>query len=139
MFVIADLHMRCITLYLRLGSPLSTRFSYVVVNMTNHCVHFVIYLNIRIIHDTISWKILRWDNFFYFKSSIETTYCESTFISWHQFSWFLQNPLIPGFLNSWFQTLQATINGKIVFKWTTKSTKIRTPWLIMVSQYLSLW
>jgi hypothetical protein len=39
---------------------------------------------------------------------------ENTFIHWHQFSWFLQNALIHGFLNSWFQTLQATINGKIV-------------------------
>jgi hypothetical protein len=41
-------------------------------------------------------------------------YSESTFIHWHQFSWFLQNASIHGFLNSWFQTLQATINGKIV-------------------------
>ena len=98
-------------------------------------------------------------------------YCESTFIHWHQFSWFLQNTLIHefliswflqntlihgfliswflqntlihGFLISWFQTLQATINGKLYFigflfswfKWTTKSTKIRAPRLIMISQY----
>ena len=41
-------------------------------------------------------------------------YCESTCIDWHSFSWFLENALIHGFLNSWFQTLQATINGKIV-------------------------
>jgi len=41
---------------------------------------------------------------------------ESTFIRWHHFSWFLQNSLIHG-LNSWFQTLQLTINGKIVFRW----------------------
>jgi len=44
-------------------------------------------------------------------------YCESTLICWHQFTWFLQNAVIYGFLNSWFQTLQATINGKIVFRW----------------------
>jgi hypothetical protein len=25
--------------------------------------------------------------------------------------------LIHGFLNSWFQTLQTTMNGKIVFRW----------------------
>ena len=37
-------------------------------------------------------------------------YCESTFICWHQFLWFLKNALIHGFLNSWFQTLHATIN-----------------------------
>jgi predicted MPP superfamily phosphohydrolase len=36
-------------------------------------------------------------------------YCESTFIRWHQFSWFLQNALIHGFLISWFQTRQATV------------------------------
>ena len=35
----------------------------------------------------------------------------------NQLSWFLQNALIPGFLNSWFQTIQATINGNIVFRW----------------------
>ena len=42
-------------------------------------------------------------------------YCESTFIGCHQFSWLLQNTLSLGFLNSYFQTLHATINGKIVF------------------------
>jgi hypothetical protein len=36
-------------------------------------------------------------------------YCESTVL--------LQNALIHGFLNSWFQTLPATINGKIVFRY----------------------
>jgi len=36
-------------------------------------------------------------------------YCESTIIRWHQ------NALIRWFLNSWFQTLQATINGENVF------------------------
>ena len=46
--------------------------------------------------------------FMYFK-----IYCESTFIRWHQFSWFLQNTFIREFLITWFQTLQATINGKI--------------------------
>ena len=50
-------------------------------------------------------------------------YCESTFIHWHQSSWFLQNAFIARFLNSWFQTLKTTINGKIVFRW--KSTKMR--------------
>jgi hypothetical protein len=43
------------------------------------------------------------------------SYCESTFIRWHRFSWIL-NALIHGFLNSWFQTLQARINRKIVFR-----------------------
>jgi len=47
----------------------------------------------------------------------KNTYCESTIICWHQFLWFLQNALINGFLNSWFQTLQARINGKIAFHW----------------------
>jgi hypothetical protein len=44
-------------------------------------------------------------------------YCENTIIRWYQFSWFLQNALISLFLNSWFQTLHATIHGKIVFRW----------------------
>jgi hypothetical protein len=44
-------------------------------------------------------------------------YCENTFILWYQFLWFLQNALIHRFLNSWFQTLQKTVNGKIVFCW----------------------
>jgi hypothetical protein len=53
-------------------------------------------------------------------------FCEITFIRWHQFSWFLQNALIPGFLNSWFQVVH-------VFRWilifmhlmgTTKSAKL---------------
>jgi hypothetical protein len=53
---------------------------------------------------------------------------KSTFIRWHQFSlflqnalihgflnsWFLQNTLIHGFLNSWFQTLQTTVSGNIL-------------------------
>ena len=33
------------------------------------------------------------------------------------FSWFLQNVVIHGFLNSWFQALHARVNGKIVFHW----------------------
>jgi hypothetical protein len=33
----------------------------------------------------------------------------SSFIRWHQFSCFLQNALIRGFLNSSFRMLQATI------------------------------
>ena len=37
-------------------------------------------------------------------------YCESTFIHWNQFSWFLQTAVIHGFLNSWFQTLHFTGN-----------------------------
>jgi len=45
------------------------------------------------------------------------SYCESTFIRWHQFSWFLQNSFFHGFLNSWLQILQATINRNIVFRW----------------------
>ena len=49
-----------------------------------------------------------------FKPKMINRYCESTFIHWHKFLWFLQNALIPGLLNSWFQRLQATINGKIV-------------------------
>ena len=42
-------------------------------------------------------------------------YCESTIIHWYQFPWFLQKALIHGFLNSWFQTLQATINDPWVY------------------------
>ena len=43
-------------------------------------------------------------------------YCENIFIRWHQFLGFLTNALIIGFLkNLGFQTLQATVNGKIVF------------------------
>jgi hypothetical protein len=111
-------------------------------------------------------------------------YCESTFIRWHQCSWFLLIALIPGFLNSWFllialipeflnswfllialipeflnswfllialipgflnsrlQTLQ--VYWKIVFHWILLFVvyvnheihkKIRTPLLIMISQY----
>jgi len=41
----------------------------------------------------------------------------NTFYSLAPFSWFLQNALIHGILNSWFQTLQATINGTIEFRW----------------------
>ena len=40
-------------------------------------------------------------------------YCQSTFIRWHTFSRFLQNAVIHGFLNSWFQTLQSM--GKLYF------------------------
>ena len=74
---------------------------------------------------------------------LKLDYGESTFILWHQCSWFLQNALIHGFLNSWFlqnalipgflnswflqnalihgffnswfQTLQATINWNFFF------------------------
>ena len=42
--------------------------------------------------------------------------CESIFIRWHQLLWFQQNALIHGFLNSWFQTLQAKIDGQIVLR-----------------------
>jgi hypothetical protein len=52
-----------------------------------------------------------------YTQTISPRYCETTFIGWQHFSWFLQNALIPGLLNSWFQTLQATINWKIVFRW----------------------
>jgi hypothetical protein len=51
------------------------------------------------------------------RPTVVTKYCESTFISWHQFSWFLQNTLIHVFLISWFQTLQAIIIGENVFCW----------------------
>jgi len=47
----------------------------------------------------------------------QSKYCESICIGWSQFPWFLQNALIHGFLNSWFQASQATTNGKIVFRW----------------------
>ena len=30
-------------------------------------------------------------------------YCESTFIDWHPYSWFLKSPLIHGYLNLWFR------------------------------------
>ena len=51
--------------------------------------------------------------------NVDSRYCQSTFIRchWHQFSWFLQNVVILRFFNSWFQTLQWTINEKIVFRW----------------------
>jgi hypothetical protein len=67
-------------------------------------------------------------------------YCESIFIRWNQFSWLLW------FLNSLFQTVMATVNGKNIYfveflfswlKWTTKSAKIRTSWLLMISQYMA--
>jgi hypothetical protein len=85
--------------------------------------------------------------YMYIQSKHDITNCENTFIPWHQLSWFLQNALIPGFLNSWFHTLQATINGKIVFKWTTKSTKIilshrsifqlNVSWIILIFRYIT--
>jgi hypothetical protein len=43
--------------------------------------------------------------------------CETSFVRWYQFSWFLQNALIPGFLNSRIQILHATINRTTVFCW----------------------
>jgi hypothetical protein len=49
--------------------------------------------------------------------SDDVYYCKRTFLRWHQFLWFLQKALIHGFLNSWLQTLQTTINGKNVFRW----------------------
>ena len=48
----------------------------------------------------------------YFYIPFHKVYSESTFIRWYQFSWFLQNALIHGFLNSWFQTLQTTVIGE---------------------------
>ena len=74
------------------------------------------------------WKSLLWKYFY----------------SLAQYLWFLQKQWPLRFLNSGFQTLQATISGKIVFRWilfswfkrTTKSTKIRTSRLLMISQYL---
>jgi hypothetical protein len=57
----------------------------------------------------------------------------------------LRNALILRLLNSWFQTLQTTINRKFVFRWifyfrglreNHKSAKIRTLQLIMISQYI---
>jgi len=39
------------------------------------------------------------------------------FIRCYQCSWFLQNAFILRFLISWFQTVQATVNKKIVFRW----------------------
>lgn len=35
---------------------------------------------------------------------------------WHEFAWLLQNALIHGLQNSWFQTLHSTMNGEIVFR-----------------------
>ena len=57
----------------------------------------------------------------------------------HQLSWFLQNALIIGFLKNYRQQSK----GKLYFvgylfswfKWIMKSAKIRTPRLIMISQY----
>jgi hypothetical protein len=40
--------------------------------------------------------------------SIRTSYCESTFIRGHSFSWFLLNALINRLLTLWFQTLKVT-------------------------------
>ena len=85
--------------------------------------------------------------FFTFYPSSCSAYYESIFIHWHRFSWFLQNALIHGFWNLWFQTLQAIIKWENCisldfffswFKWTTKSAKISSPRLIINSQYISL-
>ena len=66
----------------------------------------------------LRWKIALRNPFSHNKSSIVyVSYSESIFIHWHQFSWFLQNALPHEFLNSWFQTLQATINEEIVIYW----------------------
>jgi hypothetical protein len=59
-------------------------------------------------------------------------------------TWFLQNAVS---LGSWilgFKHYRQQAMGKLYFlgfefswfKWTTKSMKIRTPWLIMISQYI---
>ena len=49
-------------------------------------------------------------------NNVNKTRTKNFFIRWRQFLWFLLNAMTHGFLNSWFQTLQATINGGIVFR-----------------------
>jgi hypothetical protein len=58
-------------------------------------------------------------------------YCEPTCIRWNQFPWFLK---MHWSMASWIRGIK--LYGHFVwFKWTTKSAKIRTPRLIMISQY----
>lgn len=48
---------------------------------------------------------------------VYSIYCESVFVRWHSFYWFLQNVVNHGFLYSWFQVQQAIGNVKIVYLW----------------------
>jgi hypothetical protein len=58
-------------------------------------------------------------------------YCEPNVIRWNQFSWFLK---MHWSMASWIRGIK--LYGHFVwFKWKTKSAKIRTPRLIMISQY----
>jgi hypothetical protein len=58
-------------------------------------------------------------------------YCEPNVIRWNQFPWFL---IMQWSMASWIRGIK--LYGHFVwFKWTVKSAKIRTPRLIMISQY----
>jgi len=93
---------------------------------------------------TLDLKGWPFTNFIFKCLHIIYSYCESTFIRWHHFSWFPQNVLI---IDSWirgFKCCRQQSMGKLYFvgfcfswfKWTTKYTKMRTSRLIMISQYL---
>ena len=74
-------------------------------------------------------------------SSMEKTqYCESTFIRWHQCSWFLLITLIPGFLNSSF--LLITLIPEFLNSWFLLIALIPgflNSWLQTLQVWLSLW
>ena len=59
-------------------------------------INVAFYLHLEALYSFIKWSLcsILWKYFF----------------RWHQFSWFLQNAFIRGFLSSWFQTLQVTNN-----------------------------
>jgi hypothetical protein len=105
-----------------------------------------IYYKIRIKVYFITWsyrhKDFKYDfgrTFVLEQQLIRTQYCASTFISWHRFSWFLQNALIHGFLNSWFQTLPAALNGKIVFRWIfIFVVQISENWNTTINNYVTV-
>jgi hypothetical protein len=77
-------------------------------------------------------------------SSMEITqYCESTFIRWHQCSWFLLIALIPGFLNSWF-LLIALIPGFLNswFLLITLIPEFLNSWFLLIAlipEFLNSW
>ena len=58
---------------------------------------------------------LKHDKHNLFPSILFDEYCKSTFIRWHQFSWFLKNAVILGFLNSCFKHYRQQSMRKLYF------------------------
>ena len=109
--------------FLGMLNCIETFFSF-LSDKYHECKHYysnVLWNSIRFCEIIINSRVLIFVEFVVqkikFVHHVYLQYCDSTFIRWLQFSWFLQNALIHGFLNSCVQTLQATINENIVFRW----------------------